>query len=118
MSNITEHYGEQERERRNRKQARVNFLVGRDTITIHDSLEPFGKLVRAMESRGRLARLEFMQDRGDTRARLLLKERNGMAKPFSTNPLKHQNERANEPWRASRPVESSKYREWAPRPRQ
>lgn len=72
MSNITEHDGEEEREGDYCKQSRVDFLIRRDTITVHDSLETLRELVGAMESRGRLARLEFMKDGRDARSGFLL----------------------------------------------
>lgn len=54
MSNIAKHDSEQEREGDNSKESRVDLLVRRDTVTVHDSLESFRKLVRAQESGRRL----------------------------------------------------------------
>lgn len=72
MTDITKHHREQERERDDRKQPRVHFLVRRDPIRIHNRLEPFRKLVRPVERRRSSIRAEFMQNRRYVRTRLLL----------------------------------------------
>jgi hypothetical protein len=72
MSDITKHHGEQEGERNDSKQTRVDFLIGRNTISVHNGLEALGELVGASECWWRLVRAQLMQDRHDTRTRFLL----------------------------------------------
>lgn len=72
MTNVTEHDSEQEWERDDSEKTRVHLLVRRDTITVHDRLEAFRELVRAVERRRRLIRAELMQDGRDVRTRLFL----------------------------------------------
>lgn len=66
MTNVTEHDSEEEGERNNRKQSRVDLLIFGDTITIHNGLEGFSELVRSHERGWSLVRPEFMENRGDT----------------------------------------------------
>jgi len=73
MSNITKHHGEQERERNDSKQTRVDFLVGCSTVSVHDGLEAFGKFVGAGEGRRRFVRAQLVQDRYNTGSGLFLK---------------------------------------------
>lgn len=54
VAEIAKHDGEQEGERDDCKQPRVDFAIIGNTVGIHDSLEAFGKLVGAVEG-GRLA---------------------------------------------------------------
>ena len=65
VADISEHDGEQERERDDSEQTGVHFLVGCHTVGIHNSLEAFGELVRAMESWRGTGCPELMKDRGD-----------------------------------------------------
>ena len=60
MSNVTEHDREQERERDHSEESRVDLLIRRDTVAVHNVLEPFGELVCAVESGWCLVRAQFM----------------------------------------------------------
>jgi hypothetical protein len=60
MTDVTEHHGEQEGKGDNGKQAGINFLVGRDSVTVHDTLESFRKFVCPVESGRRLVGAELM----------------------------------------------------------
>ena len=72
MTDVAEHHGEQEGERDDCVQTRVDLLVGGDSVRIHDGLETFRELVRADEGGGRAVRAQLMQDGRDVGARLLL----------------------------------------------
>lgn len=71
---ITEHHGEKERERDHGEQAGVDFLVRRDTITVHDRLEAFCELVGPVEGWWRLIGAKLLQDGNNARSRLLLND--------------------------------------------
>ena len=73
MTNITEHDCEQEGERNDSKQAWVDLLVRCYTVGIHDGLETFSKLVRAVERRWGAIRAQLVQDGRDVGAGLLLR---------------------------------------------
>ena len=73
MTNITKHDSEQEREGNDSEETWIDFLVGSNTVTIHDRLEAFGELIRAMEGWRLLGRLQFMQNWRNISSRLLLK---------------------------------------------
>ena len=72
MTNITEHDSEQEREGDDSEQTRIDFLVRRDTVGIHDGLETLRELVRADERRRRAVGTELVQDGRDIGTRFLL----------------------------------------------
>lgn len=63
MAKITKHDGEKERERDDCIETRVDLLVGRDTITVDESLECLCKLVDAVECRRFASSAQFVQDR-------------------------------------------------------
>lgn len=65
VSYITEHDGEEERERYDGEETRVDFLVRADAVGVHDGLETKGEFVGAVVSRRRAVRAEFLQDRRD-----------------------------------------------------
>ena len=50
MTHVTEHHSEQERERHDIKQRRVDFFVTRDSVSVNDFLERSNKLVCPEES--------------------------------------------------------------------
>ena len=60
VPDVTEHNCEQERERDHSEESRVDLLIRRDTVAVHNVLEPFGELVRAVESGWCLVRAQFM----------------------------------------------------------
>lgn len=60
MPNITEHDGEQEREGDHSEETGVDFLIGGDTVAVHDGLETFGKLIRPVVRGRRLVRAQLM----------------------------------------------------------
>lgn len=72
MANVTEHDGEQERERDDGEQAGVDLLVRADAVRIDDVLEALGELVRAVERRRGIGRSELVQQRRDRRPGVLL----------------------------------------------
>lgn len=72
MPNITKHHGEQERERNDGKQTGVDFLVGCNTVSVHDGLEAFGELVGTRESWWRFVRAQLLYNWNNTRSGLLL----------------------------------------------
>ena len=73
MTNITEHDSEQEREGDDSEQTRIDFLIRRDTVGIHDGLEALGELVRTMERGGRAIRAQLVKDRWNVGAGFLLR---------------------------------------------
>ena len=88
VSNVTEHDREQEREGDHGKEARVDLLVRRDTVRIHDCLEALRKLVRSMERRRCPVRAQLMQDRRHGGARFLLhtkKKKNLASRSYPVN---------------------------------
>lgn len=72
VTNISEHDREQERECNDGKETWINLLIRSNTIAVHDGLEAFGELVRALECGRGFASVELVQNRRDTRAGLLL----------------------------------------------
>ena len=73
VTDVAEHDCEQEGERNDSKQARVDLLVRRYTVGVHDGLETFSKLVRAVERRWGAIRAQPVQDGRDVGAGLLLR---------------------------------------------
>jgi hypothetical protein len=63
MSNVAEHDRKQEREGDDGKEARVDLLVRRDAVRVHDRLEALRELVRPMERRRGPVRAQLVQDR-------------------------------------------------------
>ena len=74
MPDITEHDGEQERESHHRKQAGIDLLIGGDAVTVHDGLEPLGKLVRPVEGWRGLVCTELVENGRHIRSRFLLED--------------------------------------------
>ena len=72
MTNVAEHDGEQEWESDDSEQPRVDFLVCRDTITVHNGLETLRKLVCTDVRWRLLACAELMEDGRHVCSRLLL----------------------------------------------
>jgi hypothetical protein len=72
VSNIAEHDREQERECDDGKETRVDLLVRRHAVRVHDCLEALRELVCPMERGRGLVRAQFMQDRRHGGARFLL----------------------------------------------
>lgn len=62
MTDVTKHDCEEEWECDDRKESRIDFLILRDTITVHDGLESLSKLVSPMERGGRLVCPKLMED--------------------------------------------------------
>lgn len=76
MSNVSEHDREQERERYDRKQTGVDFLIRRNTIAVDDSLEAFRELVNTMERRWFLGCMQLLENWRDIGTRCFLRLRN------------------------------------------
>lgn len=72
MPNVTEHNSEQERESDDSKETGVDFLVGRDTIAVHDTLETSREFVRSVEGWRLLICTQLVQDWTDVSPRLFL----------------------------------------------
>lgn len=72
MTNVTEHDSEEERERDDRKQPRIDFLVGCDPIAVHDGLEALRELIGSDECGWRLVGAKLLQYGHDVRSRLFL----------------------------------------------
>lgn len=72
MTNITEHDSEEERERDHGKQPWVDFLVGCNSIAVHDGLEALRELIRSDERGWRLVGAKLLQYGYDVRSRLFL----------------------------------------------
>ena len=72
MPNVTEHDTEQEGERGDRKQSRVNLLISCNPICVHDRLERPGKLVGTMVRRRSFRSRDLMQNGGYCRSGCLL----------------------------------------------
>jgi len=72
VPNITEHDGEQERESHHREQAGIDLLIGGDAVTVHDGLEPLGKLVRPVEGRRGFVCTELVENGRHICSRFLL----------------------------------------------
>lgn len=75
VSNITKHHREEEGESDHGEKTRVDFLICRDTIAVHDRLEAFGELVRAVERRWCLVRPKLVQDGRNVGTRFFLLKR-------------------------------------------
>ncbi len=63
MSNVTKHDRKQERKGDDSEKARVDLLVRRDAIRVHDRLESFCELIGPLERRRRLVCAQLMQNR-------------------------------------------------------
>ena len=63
MTGIAEHDGEDERERGDGEQSRIDLAVVGDTVSVDQRLEAFGELVGAVERRPHLLGLHRRQDR-------------------------------------------------------
>ena len=72
MTDVAEHDSKQEGEGYDGEETRIDFLVSRDTIAVHDRLERLSELVRALECRRLLAGSQLVQDGRYVRPRLLL----------------------------------------------
>lgn len=72
MTNVTEHNGEEERERDDGKQSRVDLLVAADSVRVDDGLEAFGELVGAVESGRGLRGAELVKESGNRSAGIFL----------------------------------------------
>jgi hypothetical protein len=83
VSNIAEHDRKQEREGDDGKEARVDLLVRRDAVRVHDRLEALRELVRPMERGWGPIRAQLMQDRRHGGARFLLHHREKKKKKIS-----------------------------------
>ena len=81
MPNVAEHDRKQEREGDDGKKARVDFLVCRDAVRVHDRLEALCEFVRTMECRWGFVRAQLVQDRRHRRARFFLLAKKNSASP-------------------------------------
>ena len=72
VADVAEHDGEQERERDDSEQSRVDLLVRADAVRVDDRLEALGELVRAVERRRVLGRAQLVQDARHARSGVLL----------------------------------------------
>lgn len=72
MTQITEHHGEQKRERNDRIWCRIHFPVTGNTVGIDERLEGLGKLVGPIVSRWILESLHSIQNRWNRRPRAFL----------------------------------------------
>ena len=73
VTNVTKHDSEQEGESDDGEETRIDFLVSRDTIAVHDRLERLRELVRALKCRRLLAGSQLVQNGRYIRPRLLLR---------------------------------------------
>ena len=88
MSHVTKHDRKQEWEGDDGEKTRVDLLVRRDTIRVHNRLESFCKFIGPLERRRSLVCAQLMQNWWDGRARLLLPTDNQMIRNTTMNSMK------------------------------
>lgn len=60
MPKVAKHDSEEEGERDDGEETRIDLLVSGDTVTVHDRLERLRELVRALEGRRLLGGLQLV----------------------------------------------------------